>query len=399
MLIIGANFAGLKAALSLPPYHCVSVFDPQPDFEYLPNIHELLSQIKKPSLLRCPRQQVIEKAGHRFIQQRIEQIDADKGIAVSDDGRPYPFEACLVAVGGINNTYGVPGAERFSMPFKSVSQCHAIGLRLMSLFQKGLSPTIVIVGGGLEGIEALGEILRRYRHHPNYRLHLIESGSRLLNQAPEAVATDIRYHCRSLPVKFHTRTHVKWMEHSRLGLSTEKTLNADAIIWTGGATAAPLLRKSGLCQKANQWAPVSETLQSRIYPNVFVAGDAAELPSPLSKQAYYALQTGLAAAKNMRRYLENKPLLKLRPSPKPMLVSFGDLQTYAIFGKTVLAGPSLAGLKEAAFHRTLSELDASGTMHTLIRAYHRYASSLKDLILPAALSFSALRRLPGVRIL
>ena len=47
---------------------------------------------------------------------------------------------------------------------------------------------VVIVGGGLEGVEALGEVLRRYRGHPRLQVHVVESGDRLM---PGRAASDI----------------------------------------------------------------------------------------------------------------------------------------------------------------------------------------------------------------
>ena len=46
VVIIGANFGGLKAAVSLPKRFNVTVIDPEPYFEFSPNIHELISGLK-----------------------------------------------------------------------------------------------------------------------------------------------------------------------------------------------------------------------------------------------------------------------------------------------------------------------------------------------------------------
>ena len=66
IVIIGANFAGLTTAINLPQNYKVSVIDCRPQFEFLPNIHELLSGIKNPDSLRMDRKRLIEGAGHRF---------------------------------------------------------------------------------------------------------------------------------------------------------------------------------------------------------------------------------------------------------------------------------------------------------------------------------------------
>jgi NADH dehydrogenase FAD-containing subunit len=117
------------------------------------------------------------------------------------------------------------------------------------------------------------------------------------------------------------------------------------------------LRDSGLVGKRSSWAPVTPALQSTRFGKVFVAGDAAALPDPLPKQAYFAMQMGRCAADNARRWLAGRPTRPFRPGPKPMLVAFGNLDTFLVRGRTVIASPKLALLKEAVFQFTMAEID------------------------------------------
>jgi len=55
IVVVGANFAGLTAAQRLPRDWAVTVIDPHPWFEWLPNIHELVSGVKRADTLRLPR--------------------------------------------------------------------------------------------------------------------------------------------------------------------------------------------------------------------------------------------------------------------------------------------------------------------------------------------------------
>jgi NADH dehydrogenase len=102
---------------------------------------------------------------------------------------------------------------------------------------------------------------------------------------------------------------------------------------------------------------VTRALRSKRFANVFVIGDAAALPRPLGKQAYYALQMGACAADNAKRALAGRRLRDFKPSAKPMLVAFGDLDTFLVSGRTVIASPGLAALKEAVFQVTMAEID------------------------------------------
>ena len=174
--VVGAGFAGLTAARELGREYAVTVLDGSPWFEWLPNTHELLSGVKRPADLRLPHRALVARLGHRFVQATVATIDAGAGRLVTSGGRIIGFDACIVAVGGVHDTLGVPGADRHAMSFKGVDDCDAIGRRLAQLARRPGRHSVVIVGGGLEGIEALGEILRRYRRSDAFAVNRRRSG-------------------------------------------------------------------------------------------------------------------------------------------------------------------------------------------------------------------------------
>jgi NADH dehydrogenase len=356
-VIVGANFAGLSAAQRLGPKHAVTVIDRSPWFEWLPNIHELLSGVKRPADLRLPRSRLVARAGHRFVCATVTAIDAKAGRLATSDGRHFEFDACIVAVGGVHDTFGVRGADRYAMPFKTVDDCKAIGSRLAALARRRGQRSVVIVGGGLEGIEALGEILRRYRHLESLNVSVVEAGSRLLPGGPAALDAAVRAHCAGLNVRFLAKSPVTSVTRGGVRLRSGETLRSDLTIWTGGAKAPALLRESRLADKAGHWAPVTRALRSTRFDNVFVIGDAAGLPRPLGKQAYYAMQMGACAAENVRRALAGRALRDFKPSPKPMLIAFGDLDAFLVSGRSVIASPALAAAKEMVFQVTMAQID------------------------------------------
>jgi NADH dehydrogenase len=357
VLVVGAGFGGLTAARRLGREFAVTVVDRSTWFEWLPNVHELLSGEKRPGELRLPLRRLVERSGHRFVRAEIASIDARRGQALAADGRSFAFDACIVAAGGVDETYGVPGARRHAMPFKSVDECAAIGRRLAVLARSRTRRKVVIVGGGLEGVEALGEILRRYRHRDSIEVTLVEAGARLLGTSPPAVDAAIRRHCAGLRVHFRFGSRVAAVTPRRVRLASGALLASDLTIWTGGVAPSPLIAAARLAGKAREWAPVKPSLQSRRFDNVFVVGDAAALPGPLGKQAYYAIQMGEHAADNVQRWLRDRPLRAFRPSPKPMLVAFGDLDTFMIAGRRVVASPALAAAKEGVYQVTMAQFD------------------------------------------
>jgi len=449
ILILGANFAGIAAARAIPAAVDVTVVDRSSDFEWRPNIHELVSRHRTPASLRVDRRRMVRGAGHRFVRAEVRELDPARGVAVTATGRELCFDACIVATGSVHDDYGVRGAARHAMPFKSVTDCDAIGKRLAELARTAqrnaeaaarnaaatrreadatgrgsgtknitgarartpsrppgrtrASFTVAIVGGGIEGIECLGEVLRRYRDHPALRVHVVEAGPRLLGGAPRVIEAAVRAHCAQYPVQFHTRTRVTAVTRTGVGLAGEghrhAMLHADIVIWNGGACPSPLLVDSGLAGRPHQWAPVTATLQSRRFANVFVAGDAAALPRAISKQAYFALQMGAHAGANASRLVAGAAPLTFHPAPKPMLVAFGDLDTFLVGETFVLAGTALAMLKEGVLQATLAQLDPPTDTDAAFALGRRLLSGLGTAALPELLSIERLLRLPGIRVL
>jgi NADH dehydrogenase len=382
-VIVGANFGGLAAAQHLDDRYDVTVIDRSPWFEWLPNIHELLSGVKRRADLRLPRARLVKRAGHRFVRAEVVRIDAPAAVVVTSKDRRFPFDACIVAVGGVDETFGVPGADRYALPFKSVDDCAEIGRRLEALAQRRGRWSVVIVGGGFEGIEALGEILRRYRRCPGLTINLVEAGPRLMPGSPPSIDRAVRRHSARHSVRFLTGTRVTKVTPTRVHIDAGKPLRSDLTIWTGGVQAPPLLHTSGLADRAGQWAPVTKALRSKRHENVFVIGDAAGLPHPLGKQAYYALQMGMCAAGNVERALAGRRLHDFRPSPKGTLVAFGLMDTFLIAGRSVIASPALAAAKEAVFQVTMAQLDPPLGGDALRGAARRFVGSARRRLLVA----------------
>ncbi|MGL6110429.1 MAG: NAD(P)/FAD-dependent oxidoreductase [Rubrivivax sp.] len=397
--IVGGNFAGLTAAIKLSPRHAVTLIDPGKHFEWVPNIHEILSSVKTPQALRLDRAAIVAQAGHRFLRDRVTVLQPAQHRLATAAGRELDFDACIVAVGALWNTHHIPGVARHALPFRSVADGLAIEHRLQTLVRQGKPLRIVIVGGGISGIEALGEILRRHRDDASLSVELVEAGERLLPGRPAALDGDIRRLCAPYAVTFRTATTIASVSAKSVRLADGTRLRSELTLWTAGLAAPALLRESGLARPPQVWADVHPTLQSCYFDHAFVVGDAAALPQAVGKQAYNAIDMGALAAANVERWLAGRALKPFKPVPKPVLIAFGDLQTYLVAGRTVLASQVLAGAKEGVYQVFMSQMAPGNVLRSLPAVTGRLWQSWRQLALPQLLSLADFKKLPDRRVI
>ncbi|MFT4769494.1 MAG: NADH dehydrogenase FAD-containing subunit [Glaciecola sp.] len=394
VVIVGGGFAGLACANSLEAEHfAVTLIDRKANFEFLPNIHELLSGVKKPSQLRLSLKTAMRAAGHRFVRGDVTSIEPEERRVKVGSEQHFKADYLVVALGSADADYGVIGVGKHSYGFKSVAQCQAIHQRLQSLSRDG--GRVVIIGGGLEGVEALGEVLRRYRHKP-LQLTVIEARSTLLPTAPAVVGKHIADHCEKWEVNCVTCDPVARITAKTVQLSSGRRLRSDLTIWTGGPAPPALLADSGLAE-AHHWAPVENTLAHSSYPEIFIAGDAAELEAPISKQAYHALDMGRCIAANIQRLAGGKVPRRFKPSGKPTLLAFGDLDSVLISDRVCLAGVPLAAAKEAVFAAVMAQLDLRASKVKLNAVLGRSKQATEQLLWPALSNWRELRQQTKVR--
>ncbi len=399
VIVIGANFAGLTAAIELPKKFDVTVIDPSPHFEWTPAIHEILSGVKTPRGLQLDRAQIIASAGHRFVQDSVTRIDARRRRVATAAGDSLAYDVAIVAVGGVTNNYHIPGVDTYTFPFRTIADSLAIEQRLDAVRQSKSALQVVVIGGGISGVEALGEMLRRYRHSPKVSFAIVEASNQLMPGFPKVIDADLRRICQEHAVSIHTGDPVKRITPKGVWLASGKRVPSALTIWAAGLAPPSLLREAKLIRHPHTWAPVHQCLQSRYVKDIFVIGDAAALPKPVGKQAFNAIDMGELAAQNATRWLAGQSLKDFKPPAKPMLVAFGDLETYLVANKTVLASKALAAAKEGVYQLFMAQTTPQVGLSAVQGALRRLRKSWRELVVPGLLSIKDFRAMKDSRVL
>ena len=400
VVIIGGNFAGLVAASRLSCDYDVTVVDARADFEWTPNIHELLSGVKHRASVVLPRAACVGRYGHTFVHDVVSQIDRHSSSVITEGGLVLPYDACLIAAGSQRTTFGIEGANEYALGLRLVDDAVRIADRLDKLATRKRRASVVIVGGGVSGVEALGEILRRRAQGDEFNIHVVELAPRILAQQPKGLASDAERRWAPYPVTLHAHSAVTQVDRRSVTLGNGERLSADLCIWSAGMTLPDFLHDAGLKDDDDAWLPVDHNLRSRHADNIFVAGDCAALPEPVRKQAYYAMDMGQVAGDNIDRVLKGLPLRRFRAAPMPMLISFGDITTWLVAGDSVVASPVLAAAKEGVYQATMARLASPREpLRYSAAVLGRAATATRQLLLPQLTPHKLLRGLTGSRIL
>jgi NADH dehydrogenase FAD-containing subunit len=370
ILIAGANFAGLAAARGLDSTRFrVTLIDPSATVDWLPNAHELLSRRKTPDQLTHDRSEVIRRLGHEFIMDAVQTVDPDTKRLTTRKGQELDYDILIMAIGNSPRTQDTPGAFEHAHSTKTIADCQRISNSLTRLATLPGRHSVVIVGAGAEGLEMTGEILRRFGHQQKIDLHLVEAEPTLFRRFPELHEHLVMRMGKH--VALHCGARVSGVSADSVLLENGTVIPSRLTLWTAGNQGHPLLSRTGLAPQQDN-VLVTPQLQCPHHPDIFVIGDAANLPSPLDKQAFHAQDMGRHVATQLPVFVKKGYLPTFLPRLKPSLITFGDRDGLMVFGDRILASPSLIGLKEAIYQYGYHELMPP-------RSPHELSALIKDL--------------------
>lgn len=313
VVLIGGGYAGVLAAnrLSQRSDLDITLVNPRPMFVERIRLHQLVAGNDDAvedyaDILTDRAELVIDSAQHIDVAGRRLRLAS---------GASLGYDYLVYAVGSNAPVPAtVPGAAEHAWPLGELESAQRLAERLA---QMPLQAPIVVVGGGLTGIEAASEWAEGGR---NVTLVTGVLGPSLANDGRRSVTKRLR----KLGVSVVENATVIEVASNRITLRDGTELPSAVTVWTAGFGVPTLATDSGLSTDALGRLLTDETLTSIDDPSIIAAGDAAS-PSaqPLRMSCQFAMPLASHAADTLLARLDGKEPAYLNPASVGQCISLG----------------------------------------------------------------------------
>jgi len=313
VVVIGGGYAGVMAANRLRQRTDIDValVNPRQKFVERIRLHQLVAGNDD----AVEDYATILADGVRLIVDRAERIDTTTHQLRLASGSTLDYDYLVYAVGStVPAPASVPGAAEFAYPLGELEAAQRLASRLS---RRPMSEPIVIVGGGLTGIEAAAEFAEAGRL---ITLVTAALGPSLASGGRQSVARRLK----KLGVTVITDVTVARVGTESVTLSDGRALPSTTTVWTAGFGVPTLATVSGLPTDNVGRLLTDETLTCVEDPSIFAAGDAAS-PSgvPLRMSCQYAIPLASHAADTVLARIAGTKPTTLNPASAGQCIGLG----------------------------------------------------------------------------
>ena len=295
-LVLGAGIAGLSAAREIrcqDPEAAVTLIGAESDSPYL---RPLLS---KTDFRRLQRQKMLaakeswyEESGITLLKGcAVAAIDPKAHRVTLSDGREFPYDKCVYALGADCFVPPIPGREKEGvLTLRGTKDFHNLRKRCMT------AKEAVLIGGGVIGIEMAWELLQL-----GIRCTVLEAMPRLMaRQLDEESAGLLKERITAAGCECYTGVQVSEItgesQVSGVSLTDERHYPADIVILSTGtrAVTGPAREAGLMCERG----VVTNAELVTSDPDILAAGDCIQCGGPNPGLWNYARISGETAGYN-----------------------------------------------------------------------------------------------------
>ncbi|MFF8939942.1 NAD(P)/FAD-dependent oxidoreductase [Streptomyces paradoxus] len=299
IVVLGAGYTGATAAGRLARrLHredvAITLVSAEPDFVERVRMHQLaVGQDLAPR----PFDEMFEGTGVAMKQGKVTAVDVDRktvtvaapGDAGAGEDEVLAYDTLVYALGSGWNDQGVPGTAEYAHEVAGRPGALRLRERLAGLAS---GESVVVVGGGLTGLEAVTEIAET---RPDLDVALAARGG-LGDWLSAKGARHLRKVVDRLGITVHEHTAVTAVEADHVTTADGASIPAAVTVWTTGFAVHPIARATALEVSGTGQIVVDRTMRSLSHPDVYAVGDAALAMGPGGKPLRMSCASGVPGA-------------------------------------------------------------------------------------------------------
>lgn len=260
----------------------------------------------------------------RFVEATVQSVDLERRVvqlAGHAESRELAYDQLVLALGAMTNRAMIPGSEN-ALTFKTLGDALLLRTHIIERFEradiesdperKRALLTLVIIGGGLVGVELFGELtafvdgIAPYYKHVNrddVRFVLLQGAERIMPEIdPHLADYGARVLERRTGAEIRTKTVVREIEPGKVQLS-DGTIEAGTIILAAGIVPSSVVAALPVTKDIRGHIVVNATMQCQAHPEVWALGDCPQIMAPggnpYPNLAQHALREAKTLAKNI----------------------------------------------------------------------------------------------------
>ncbi|WP_127581303.1 NAD(P)/FAD-dependent oxidoreductase [Paenibacillus koleovorans] len=387
ILILGGGYGGLLSALTARKYLNVAdaritLVNRYPSHQIITELHRLAAGTLVEKNVALPLEKLLRGKNINLVIDTVKEIKPDEKKVTLASGAYYTYDALVVALGSETAFFGIPGLQEHSFILKSVddaNKIHAhVAAQLDAYKQSGnkADATFVVGGGGLTGIELVGEFadklpeLCRQRgiDYKDISLYCVEAAPSILAGFPQELVDRAMASLQKRGVQFVVGVAITELTKTAVSLKDGRSIETNTLVWTGGVQGNSVVANCGIEVNRGR-ASVTETLQSTSHKDVFLAGDSAvvipgEGARPYPPTAQLAWQMGELVGYNLFAFFNEGAMETFQPVFSGTLGSLGRKDAIGMIGanQTRLKGTAATFMKEASNIRYLTHINGLASL-------------------------------------
>jgi NADH dehydrogenase len=356
IIILGSGFAGVEVLKRLQKKFknnedvAITLVSKDNFILFTPMLPEVASGMIEVRHIVTPVRSFCSKAN--FYQATVDSIDLkNKQVIIRHpigklfkpsrwDQHTLKYDHLVIALGSETRFFGMTDVKEHSFTMKSIDDAIAVRNHILSILEQANIEregdreltksllTFVVVGGGFNGVETVGEIndfiretIRSYYKNiymSDVRVILVSATDKILEEVDEKLGEWALQKLKAKGVEFIMNKHVSGATATSAKLDDGVIIPCHTLIWAAGVTSTDLIASLSCEHDKRHAIIVNNFLEVKGYEGqVYALGDCASITDPHTGKPYpptaqHAVREARIAAKNIIYDIESKQDKKIK---------------------------------------------------------------------------------------